>query len=201
MMNTNACERLASVAVVAVAVLLDVACDVCDAGDDTVVDSATVRTQSDADDLEGVLCVLGDLHFEDDGAGRAAALDLSALADLQIVEGDLAIQSTTQPLGVSLPSLLFVGRRGIERDSERFRGGLFIQQNAALAALELDALTDVGGCIDISDNPLLDAGEIDDLFTQVRSHAFPGTCDGAIEQQSGNGGGGGGGGEGEGEGR
>lgn len=162
--------------------------DVCDGAD--VVESATVRSQDDADDLEGVLCILGDLEFADGDEGRGE-IDMSPLADLQIVEGDFSVENTLQPLAIDLPSLTFIGRRGIERDGERFRGGLFIQFNQQVSSFEFDALTDVGGCIEFRDNPLLDPDDVDDLFAQVKAHAFPGSCDAGegIEEQSGNGGG------------
>jgi hypothetical protein len=141
------------------------------------------------DDLAGVACILGDLEIGDGANPVDAPLDLSALSDLLIVEGDFAVHLATQLVALDLPRLTFVGRRGIERDGERFRGGFFIRANNVLAKLDLPDLTDVGGCFEVNDNPLLPSDEVDDLFAQVRSHAFPGTCDGPIEANIGNTGG------------
>lgn len=165
------------------------ACDVCD-GSDVETGTVTLRTQADVDEMEGVLCVLEDLHIGadlGDNEPNDSIVDTSPLADLQIVEGDLEVAANLVLAELELEELIFVGRRLVERDGERLRAGLFIQNNLVLSKLDMPSLTDVGGCIDIHDNPRLDPGDVDDLFNDVKAHAFPGSCDGDIEQNVNNG--------------
>ena len=139
-------------------------CDVCDG--DAAIDSARIFDQADLDDLKDVECILGDLDIGDDAGGAPieSPLDTSVVAELAIIEGGLNVVNTTQLASLAFPSLLFVGRRGIERDGEQVRGDLFVQANAGLTSLDLPDLTDVGGCVVIADNPLLPADEPEDLF-------------------------------------
>jgi hypothetical protein len=176
-------------AVVVIGALLLVACDVCD-GDD-VVERATLRNQDDVDDLEGVRCILGDLEIGSSGEESRPndlIIDTSALSDLEVVEGDLEVALNQSLRRLELSSLTFIGRRLFERDSERVRGGFFVQANPILEEIDAPDLVGVGGCAAIKNNPRLDPGDVDDLFSQIGSHAFPGTCDGdAIEENRGNG--------------
>jgi hypothetical protein len=177
-------------AAVLVFAFLQMACDVCDGPD--VVERAALFDQSDADDLEGVVCILGDLEIGDRQStdGVTLAIDMSPLKDLTIIEGDLDVAATIGFTFLDLPNVTFIGRRGIERDGDHVRGGLFVEGNLDLNSFDLDSLTDVGGCVEFRNNPNLDPSDVDDLFADIKAHAFPGSCDenSGVEDQSDNGG-------------
>jgi hypothetical protein len=155
--------------------------DVCDGED--VLESASITVPSDLEDLQGIKCVLGNLKI----GPTDESLDLSPLADLEIIEGALTITNAHAVSSLNLPLLRWVGRRGINRESPGRRGDLRIARNLGLTSLELPSLTDVGGCFFVFNNESLAVEVIDKMFLRVRSHAIPGSCFGrATEEQSGN---------------